>query len=183
MSDKLALLVIDVQKGLDDPKYGQRNNPEAEKNIEKLIQFWRDHAQPLIHIQHASTEVNSPLRPDSDGFAIKSEAQPLTHEPLFVKNVNSAFIGTELESYLKNSGISKLVVVGLTTDHCVSTSVRMASNLGFTVTLVSDATATFERITIEDEKISAEQMHNAHLASLHGEFCEVLNTQQVMQSF
>ncbi len=174
-----ALLIIDVQKGLDDPKFGQRNNPDAEANMALLLAAWREQARPIIHIQHNSVEPNSPLRPERPGNALKDEVRPMPGEPLFGKTVNSAFIGTELEAYLQGQGVSSLVVVGLTTDHCVSTSVRMAANLGFDVTLVGDGTATFER-DFAGRRWSAEEMHAVNLASLDGEFCQVRTTAEVL---
>jgi nicotinamidase-related amidase len=175
-----ALLVIDVQKGLDDPMWGARNNPDAEANMARLLAAWRTRGLPVIHVQHGSVEPASPLRPELPGHAIKEEAQPLPGEMLFQKTVNSAFIGTGLEAYLHEQGITALVVIGLTTDHCVSTSVRMAANLGFEVTLVEDATATFERVGPDGTHYSAEAMHAVNLASLHGEFCSVRSTEAVL---
>jgi nicotinamidase-related amidase len=177
---KRALLVIDVQKGLDDPSWGNRNNPEAESNIALLLSQWRKHALPIIHIRHCSVAPNSPLRPELPGNAFKDEAQPLPGEKQFTKSVNSAFIGTELEKYLREQEISSLVIVGLTTDHCVSTSVRMAANLGFKVTLVSDATATFDRQGYDGVRYSADDIHRINLVSLNGEFCTVRSTEEVL---
>jgi nicotinamidase-related amidase len=105
----------------------------------------------------------------------------LPEEKQFSKSVNSAFIGTELEQYLHEQNISSLVIVGLTTDHCVSTSTRMAANLGFNVTLISDATATFEREGYDGFLYSADDMHNINLASLNGEFCLVRATAEVLR--
>ncbi len=129
-----ALLLIDVQLGFDNPVWGTRNNPTAEANIARLLATWRRQNLPVIHVRHASTEPNSPLRPDAPGFGFKPEAEPLPTEKQFQKTVNSAFIGTNLEAYLRTEGISALGIVGPTTDHCVSTSSRMAGNLGFDVT-------------------------------------------------
>lgn len=176
-----ALLVIDVQQGLDDPYFGQRNNPEAEGNIARLLAAWRAQARPVIHIQHNSVNPNSPLRPGLPGNAIKDEARPLPGEPHFTKSANSAFIGTNLEEHLHAQGITALVVVGLTTEHCVSTSVRMAANLGFAVTLVSDATAAFGKVASNGVCYSADEIHNVNLASLEGEFCAVRSTDAVLQ--
>jgi nicotinamidase-related amidase len=175
-----ALLVIDVQKGLDDPSWGKRNNPDAEANIALLLSEWRKQQMPVIHIRHCSVRPNSPLRPELPGNAFKDEAQPLPGEKQFTKSVNSAFIGTGLEQYLREQDISSLVIVGLTTDHCVSTSVRMAANLGFNVTLISDATAAFDRIGYDGVLYSAEDIHKINLISLDREFCNVRSTAEIL---
>jgi nicotinamidase-related amidase len=180
---KTGLLIIDVQQGFDDPGYwGRRNNPNAEANMARLLAAWREWERPLIHIKHNSTEQNSPLRPELPGNAFKDAVRPLPGEKQFSKTVNSAFIGTGLAEYLHEQGIDSLVVVGLTTDHCVSTSVRMAANLGFAVTLVGDATATHERIGYDGVVYSAEEIHKINLVSLDGEFCTVRSTDEVLQA-
>ena len=179
----VALVIIDVQKGFDDPFWGSRNNPDAEAKIELLIAEWRKNSQPIIHVRHCSPESNSPLRPDQPGNEFKDEAKPIAGEKQFTKTVNSAFIGTDLEEYLRSCAIESLVIVGLTTDHCVSTTTRMAGNLGFNVSLVSDATATFDRRGEDGTQYSACDIHNIHLASLNGEFCVVRTTEQVLSEF
>lgn len=177
---KPALLLIDVQKGFDDPFWGERNNHEAESNIFTLLKEWRQMGAPVIHVRHCSVSPKSPLHPEQPGNAFKDIAVPLEGEPEFTKTVNSAFIGTGLEAYLRQNNYKELIIVGLTTDHCVSTSTRMAGNLGFDVILVGDATATFERKGIRGEHISADEMHRVNLASLNEEFCVVKTTQQVL---
>jgi len=175
-----ALLLIDVQQGFDDPRWGARNNPEAEQRIADLLAAWRSAARPVIHVQHLSLEPSSPLREDAPGHGFKREAQPRRGEPVFQKHVNSAFIGTELEAHLRRAGIGALVLAGITTDHCVSTTARMAANLGFEVTVVEDATATFERRGPDGTQYSADLMHRAALASLHGEFAAVRSARDVL---
>jgi nicotinamidase-related amidase len=176
-----ALLVIDVQKGLDEPRLGRRNNPAAEANMAALLAAWRERGLPVVHVHHDSVEPNSPLRPGLPGNEVKDEVRPLPAEALFRKSVNSAFIGTGLEDYLKRQGLTSLVVVGLTTEHCVSTSVRMAANLGFGVTLVDDATAAFEHRDRDGEIHSADAVHRVNVASLDGEFCAVRSTAELLQ--
>ncbi len=175
-----ALLLIDVQQGLDDPRYGTRNNPDAERRIAELLGEWRAAGRPVIHVQHLSLEPSSPLRADRPGHAFKLEAAPRGDEPVFRKHVNSAFMGTDLETYLRGRGIDSLVMVGITTDHCVSSTARMAGNLGFAVTVVANATATFERRGPDGTHYSADVMHGVTLASLHGEFATVRSTGDVL---
>jgi len=175
-----ALLLIDVQQGFDDPRWGVRNNPGAEQRIAAMLEAWRATGRPVIHVQHLSLESQSPLREDAQGHAFKVEALPIADEPVFCKHVNSAFIGTDLEVHLRANGIETLVLVGMTTDHCVSTTTRMASNLGFTVIVVEDATATFGRRGPDGTDYSADLMHRVALASLHGEFATVRNSQDLL---
>nr|WP_314860329.1 cysteine hydrolase family protein [uncultured Undibacterium sp.] len=181
ISKSTALLLIDVQKAFDDPSWGNRNNPQAESNVAKLLATWRSRDLPVIHIRHCSVEPNSTLRPDRPGNAYKDEALPFPSEIEFTKTVNSAFIGTKLEEYLRAQKIDSLVIVGISTDHCVSTTTRMAGNLGFENLLVSDATFTFDRKGLDGTQHRAEDIHQIHLASLNGEFCKVLPTSAVLE--
>lgn len=176
----VALLLIDVQQGLDHPRWGARNNPDAEQQIGALLAAWRQAKWPVVHVQHMSQVPSSPLRPNTPGNAFKKEAIPHDGEPVFQKTVNSAFIGTALEDHLRREGIHALVIVGLTTDHCVSSTTRMAGNLGFDVVVVEDATATFERTGPDGVRYSADQMHRLALASLHGEFAQVESAHDVL---
>ena len=173
-------MVIDVQQGLDDPRIGERNNPGAEARIAELLAAWRATGRPVIHVQHLSLEPDSPLREELPGNAIKPEALPAAGEPVFKKHVNSAFIGTGLEAHLRGNGIEELVLAGLTTDQCVSTTARMAANLGFKVTVVEDATATFERTGHDGRHYDAELMHRVELASLHDEFATIRTAREVI---
>lgn len=146
-TDRPALILIDIQKGFQHIEYwgGQRNNPDAEENAGKLLKLWRENDLPIFHIKHCSSNPASPLNETKEGNEFNDLVTPIGNEPVIKKNVNSAFIGTDLQERLINSKITKLVIAGLTTDHCVSTTTRMAGNLGFDTYLVSDATAAFNK--------------------------------------
>jgi nicotinamidase-related amidase len=178
---KAALVIIDVQRGFDDPRMGRRNNPQAEQNIRKLLNCWRATNRPIFHVKHMSRNPRSVFRKGKPGNAIKKEVWPRGSEPVIKKSVNSAFIGTDLEERLRRKGIWTVVITGLTTDHCVSTSARMAGNLGFRTIVVADGTATFDRTGYDGKKYTARQMHEAELASLNGEFAEVLDTRSILK--
>jgi nicotinamidase-related amidase len=176
-----ALIVVDVQQGFDDPMFGKRNNPQAEDNIGRVLETWRRAHRPIFHIQHLSRELQSPLRPDQPGCALKPVAQPHEPEPVIQKHVNSAFIGTDLEARLHAAGIDTVVIVGLTTNHCISTTARMAGNLGFTTYVVSDATATFDRMGHDGQLYLAQLVHDISLANLNEEFAQVVDTDRLLQ--
>lgn len=183
MKEIPALLLIDIQKAFDDHAYwgGGRNNPGAEANAARLLTHWRAQGWPVIHVQHNSVLATSILRPGQVGHEFKDEVAPLAGEPVFSKTVNSAFIGTGLHAYLTEHQIHALVIVGLTTDHCVSTTTRMAGNYGFETYLVADATATFDKTGFDGQRYPAEQVHQLALASLHDEFATVLTTNQLLE--
>jgi nicotinamidase-related amidase len=176
-----ALIVIDVQQGFLDPRWGRRNNSRAEQNIAALLAAWRETGRPLFHVQHGSRSEQGAFYPGTPGHAFKPEARPLPGETVVNKDVNSAFIGTGLEARLRAAGIGTVVLCGLTTDHCVSTTARMAGNLGFRTFLVEDACATHERTGPDGTWFGAEQMHATAVASLHGEFATVTTTAAMLR--
>ena len=181
LPESTALVVIDVQEAFLDPRFGERNNPDAESNIARILAAWRNSGRPIRHVVHDSVEPQSLLRPDSPGNAIQALAFPKANEPVYRKHVNSAFIGTNLERDLRQEGIDTLVLVGLTTNHCVSTTARMAGNLGFETFVVSDATATFARPALDGTMRPAEAVHSAALSDLHQEFATVVDTTEILK--
>lgn len=173
-----ALILIDIQQGLDDPVYGKRCNLHAEENASLLLWAWRWTNRPIFHVQHSSTRPDSPLRPGQSGWDFKPDVAPHEGEPVLHKQVNNAFVGTDLEARLRGIGAETVVFVGLTTNHCVSTTVRMASDIGFRPIIVSDATAAHEN-ELNGVMYSAEIVHNISLANLKGEFAQIATTETV----
>ncbi|MEP2531242.1 cysteine hydrolase family protein [Shimia sp.] len=181
-----ALVLIDIQEGMDSPLWGARNNPDAEDNAARLLARFRISGAPVAHVQHFSTRPSSPLHPDNGGNAIKALVAPVGAEPVFAKQTNSAFIGTKLETHLHQIGATGVVIAGLSTPQCISTSVRMAANLGFDVWLAHDACAAFDthaRTTWRAglPALSAQQIHDAEVSMLHGEFAQARSTDDILK--
>ena len=177
-SSRTALIVIDVQRAFDQWEASgiRRNNPEAVARIVDLLTAFRAGKMPIFHIRHQGTHPKSSFLPDSAGYSVKDEVREIDGEPVLVKRVNSAFIGTDLEHRLRAAGIKTLVICGATTNHCVETTTRMAGNLGFDANLVRDATWTFDRIGPDGDAHSAEDIHAMTLSNLNGEFARIVST-------
>ncbi|HEX9986136.1 MAG TPA: cysteine hydrolase family protein [Thermoanaerobaculia bacterium] len=179
-----ALIVVDVQKAIDDPSWGDdRNNPDAEQKIAALLHFWRSRRWPVVHVRHASVEPRSTYQPGQRGFEFKDEVTPLPGERVIEKTTNSAFIGTGLESELRAARIETVVICGVITNNSVEATARMAGNLGFTTFVASDATATFGRPDFEGRWRTSAEVHAMSLANLDGEYATVINTGELLRRF
>src|SRR5260370_792025 len=182
LSSQTALIVIDVQRAFDEWEAAgkRRNNPAALARIVELLAAFRQSGTPIFHIRHESMRPDSSFAPGRTGGQVKDEAREKTGEPVIVKRVNSAFIGTDLEARLREAGIRTLVICGATTNHCVETTTRMAGNLGFDARLVRDATWTFDRVGPDGDAHTAEDIHAMTLANLNGEFARIVTSREAI---
>ena len=174
---RTVLIPIDVQQAFDLPA---SSNPAMEANGLRLLSAWRDAGLPLgfpiIHVRHDSVMPGSVFTPGLPGNALRPGFEPQGDEPLVHKSVNAAFIGTDLDLRLRRLGITSVVLFGISTDMCVSTTARVAANLGYRTIVVSDACFCFDQPDGEGGVVAAEQIQRAHLATLRAEFAEVVDT-------
>jgi nicotinamidase-related amidase len=173
-----VLLVIDLQKAIDDPCWGPRNNPGAETEVAGLLGAWRESRMPVVHVRHDSVEPRSPYRPGQPLHAFKPEAEPLAGEPVFGKSCGSAFVGTELEAWLTERGHTTLVVCGVLTHNSVETTVRHAGCLGFRTFVAGDACRATARRDATGRDWPAEAVHALSLANLDGEYATVVTARE-----
>ena len=178
-----ALLVIDVQEAFDlwEVEGRRRNNPHAVVRISDLLACFRNAHAQIFHIRHQGSQPGSSFLPGSPGYQVRDEAREQAGEPVLVKQVNSAFIGTDLDARLRAAEIHTVVLCGATTNHCVETTARMAGNLGFMTILARDATWTFDRTGPDGELHAAKDIHAMTLANLHEEFASVMYTRDILQ--
>ena len=176
-----ALLLVDIQKAFLEKDYPGliRNNEHAEFICGKILKKWRTLDLPIIHVRHSSTNPESKLHKSRPGFKFNDYVTPLETEMVLTKEVNSAFIGTNLENILIKSHIDTLVIVGMTTNHCISTTVRMSGNLGFDTYLISDSTACYNTKGLNGEIIACNTIYNSALASLQEEFATVIDSKEL----
>ena len=180
-----ALLVIDAQRGVNFHSYwggscGHRNNPHAEDRIGDLLAAWRGLGRPVYFTMHNSREAASPLKIALDSGKPLPGLEPLPGEKVVVKDVNSGFVGTDLEISLRRDGISRLVVAGYFTNMCVETTVRGAGNMGFDTYLAHDACAAGNRSGPHGIEFDADQVHAMSVANMHGEFCTAMTSAEAI---
>jgi nicotinamidase-related amidase len=183
MNDRVALVVVDVQQGFDDPVWGPRNNPACEENVATLIEAWRAKGQPIVYVRHDSSESESPFTPGQRGNEFQ---EILSGEPdlLVVKSVNSAFHGDpDLARWLRAEGIERIAVCGIQTNMCCETTARVAANLDFEMTFVLDATHTYDLPAYDGGgTISAEELSRVTASNLDPEFGRVVDTREAVAS-
>lgn len=171
-----ALIVVDAQRGFDDPLFGPRNNPHCEDNIRTLLGHWRAMGRPVVLVRHDSLSPSSPLAPGQPGNEFKPGVDG-PHDLLVTKSTNSAFYGTpDLHEWLTVNQVSTVTICGITTDHCCSTTARMADNLGYDVDFVLDATHTHDRADETGRTVTADEVARVNGASLAGEFARIITT-------
>jgi nicotinamidase-related amidase len=180
LDHRTALLPIDVQQGFSGPVWDRRSNPDMEANGLRLLAAWRTCGWPLIHVHHDSIHPASTLHPSHPGNAFRPGFEPHDGEPAIGKSVNAAFIGTDLELRLRRLDVTTVVLFGLWTDMCVSTTARVASNLGFRTIVVADASACGELLDADGNVIPAREVSRVHLATLRTEFAEIADTDAVI---
>lgn len=183
ISKNPALIIIDVQKAFLEKDYPgiKRNNTNAELVCGNILNKWRKNDLNVIHVRHSSTNPESKLHKTKPGFEFNDYVKPKNNEIVLTKNVNSAFIGTGLDEILKNLNINTLVIVGMTTNHCISTTVRMAGNLGYETFLISDSTACYNTKGLDGKEIDCEIIYEASIASLSGEFAEIISSRELFE--
>ena len=175
-----TLVLIDMQKAMDDAHYAEAGQPQALTNARRLLTHWRALGNPVVHIRHDSMDPASPYAPGKPTHNFKPEVAPLDHEIVVEKRTNNAFIGTDLMQVLEDLGSSELVVCGVHLQHCVESTVRMAGNLGFMVYLAGDATVSLARTDINGKKWSADDVHALTLGILDGHYAKVVNCDELM---
>ncbi len=156
LPERSILIVINAQQGLLDATHEGRNNSEAEKNIAKLLNFWRKNKKEILHVKHISENPSSIFFRSSTGSEFLPSCAPLDGEQVIEKNKSSAFLGTTLEATLKNTDHDSITLVGFTTNECI------------------DATAMFDLRGPDGKLIKAERIHKLTLANINAYYANVI---------
>ncbi|MCG8291891.1 cysteine hydrolase family protein [Pseudomonas entomophila] len=175
-----TLLIIDMQAGINHPRLGRRNNPEAELRMHELLVAWRLRGRPVVHVRHASRGPDSVFWPGQPGCEFQPAFTPLANEAVFTKQVPDAFCRSGLEHWLLVRGITELVIVGVITNNSVESTARSAGNLGFATVVVSDACYTFDQQDLQGRRWTAEEVHTLSLSNLAMDYACIIDSAIVL---
>ena len=178
-----ALIVVDIQNDYFQNGRMELVNPDkAAANAAKVIDWFRQNNKDnIFHVQHIAADPSLGFfLPDTEGAEIHETVQPLENENLIVKNFPNSFLKTDLESKLKENGVTKVIVVGMMTHMCIDATVRAAVDLGYETTLIEDACATRD-LAYEGKEVPAEQVHYAFVSALESMYCEVSSTEDFLK--
>jgi len=182
-----ALLVIDVQESFRKrPYFRAEELPEFLANVQSLIDRCRASGIPVIQIFHQEhgEDPSNPFSAASGSVRAMPELA-LRADAVFYKNVHSAMFataadGVTLEEWLRGHGIDALLVTGIRTEQCCETTTRHASDLGFDVRYVSDATLTFPMRTRGGREVSAAEIRERTEMVLEGRFARIVSSAEAL---
>jgi len=139
-----ALVVIDVQESFRaQPLWQAVSNPEIVAQVRRLVDAARAAGDLVVWVLHAEPGSGGLFDPARGHVRVVDELEPGAGEPIITKTSHNAFTTTNLQQVLTERGIRDLIVCGIRTEQCVETTTRVGSDLGYAVTFVTDATATF----------------------------------------
>jgi len=180
---KQALIVIDVQESFRHrPYFRAEELPAFLSNLQSLINRARERGIALVQVFHQEPG-DDPANPftAASGFVRSMPELSLCPDAVFRKQVHSALLGTDargttLEAWLRQRGIGELIVTGIRTEQCCETTTRHASDLGFAVRYVTDATLTFPMRTRSGREVSAAEIRERTELVLDGRFARVMSS-------
>jgi nicotinamidase-related amidase len=175
-----VLLPIDMQRAFDATPWPARWNPDVDQNGRAIVSAWRNTGRTIVHVRHDSVVPASTLAVGQIGNQFREGFEPLYHERVVSKSVNSAFIATDLDLHLRRIGAKVIVTFGISTDMCVSTTIRTGANMGWAMILVEDACDCFDLPQRNGVTIPARQVHDVHVATLGFEFCQVVTSRELL---
>lgn len=175
-----ALIVLDVQKAIDDPRWNSKNNPGYADVIAKLLSEFRARNLPVIHVRHEEANPASSFYVNGPGQPFKDEARPVDGETVIAKQQNCAFVGTSLEKHLHDQSIKRLIFTGVVIHNSMDITIRMAHCLGFENWLVLDATTAIDVTNANGKTFPAQDVFDLYAAVLASEYCHLTNSTDII---
>jgi nicotinamidase-related amidase len=174
------LVILDLQKAIDHLDWGNRNNPNAEDMIARILSVWRKKGWPVIHVRHKSSTPGSHYAPNQIGYDFKPDVEPIDEETIVTKTVHSAFIESGLRDKLSDLGKKSVLLAGVKTNNSIDATVRHGHNLGYDIYLLADGCFTHDQTDWNGRMWTAEDVHALTLSNLNDEYCTVTTVDAVL---
>lgn len=177
-----ALLLLEIQNDyFPNGRIPLEKSLEATTRTQAILQAFRDKKLPVIHVQHISTLPDaSYLLPCTRGAEFYSSVQPAKGEAVVKKHYANSFKDTTLLAQLNKHKVKHLVICGMMTQQAVDATVRAASDLGFTCSIIHDACAA-KQLEFNQTAIPALNVHHAFLAALQAGYATLFSTDEFLQ--
>ena len=179
MSDiQTALLVVDAQESFRHrPYWDDANVAPFVERLQALIDGAKARSIPVVQIFHVESDGVFSI---ASGFVRTMEGLQVAPDAMFQKRSHSALVGSGLDVWLVQRGIRKLIVSGIRTEQCCETTTRHASDLGYEVQFVSEATLTFPMVDRTGKRWSAEEIKARTELVLDGRFANIVTVEQAL---
>lgn len=178
-----ALIIVDIQNDyFKDGKMELVNPDKAAANAAKILEWFRENnKENIFHVQHiAADPAMGFFLPETEGAEIHESVLPKDDETVIIKNFPNSFLKTDLESKLRDNGVTKVIVIGMMTHMCIDATSRAAVDLGFETTVIEDACATLD-LSYNGHEVPAEQVHYSFIGALNGMYAEITSTEDFLK--
>jgi nicotinamidase-related amidase len=184
---RTALIVIDVQESFRvRPSWQVVNHPDIADRVNRLVRASRDQGDLVVWVLHTEPDTGTVFDPAQGEVRLIEGLTPIAGEPVIAKTSHNAFTTTNLQQLLTMHGVTKIVVSGIRTEQCCETTTRVASDFGYDVDFVTEATATMplphwslpadatvEEILADPRTLSAEAVVERTEYALAGRFATI----------
>jgi nicotinamidase-related amidase len=178
---KTALLLIDIQNDYFPGGAMELAKPvEAGNNAAKLLTAARKTKLPVIHIQHINKRpVATFFVAGTKGVEIHNCVAPIAGEKIIIKHFPNSFRDTELNKFLQENKIQKLIICGMMSHMCVHATTRAACDFGYECIVAHDACTT-KALIFNNNTVSADDVHNAFMAALNGLYAQMKTADEII---
>ena len=176
-----ALLIIDLQNDYyDGGKWPLHETDKATDNAVKLLQYFRDTGETVIHVRHEFTGDDAPFfETGSAGAQIHPRVAPQANEAVVLKHHVNSFLETNLKQLLDDAGVKDLIVIGAMSHMCIDAGVRAASDFGYNCIVAQDACASRD-LEFDTDIVPAEHVHKAYMSALSFAYARIVNTDEFL---
>ena len=180
---KTCLIMIDAQESFRQrPYFTERDVPAYLAAQNALIAGCVSRNIPIVRIYHVDgpKEISNAFAQESGLIKPIKGLADFSAAATFQKNRHSALVGTGVDVWLTQNGVDKIIISGIRTEQCCETTTRHASDLGWMVDYVMDATLTFDMTQQGGKPLSTHDI-KAHTATvLQDRFANIVTVEQAL---